>query len=109
MTYECGPTSVTRNRTPTNPPFARVRQAAQRAAYTAPAEVRAHLANSADAAGTLAATIENVRATTKRGHAGAVDERVRSRLDNAITEFNTAVDAFVTASRKDIDVGERLS
>jgi hypothetical protein len=94
---------------PSNAPFVQVRQAAQRAAYVAPTEVRARLTEATGAAEALAATIEDVRGTTKRGHAGAVDDRVRSRLDEARDSFNIAVDAFVIASRKDVGIGERIS
>lgn len=94
---------------PTKAPFGLVRQAAARAAYVAPAEVRDRLADATGAAATLVTAIESVRADTKRGHAGAVDERARAGLDTARGAFDDAVDAFVDASRKDIDVGERIA
>jgi hypothetical protein len=94
---------------PTAEPFSRVKQASRRSAYVAPAAVRDRLTLVVRAANRLVTTIEEVRAESTRGHSGGVDDRLRAGLIAASEEFDEAVDAFVTASRTDIDVVERVS
>jgi hypothetical protein len=56
------------------------------------------------AAGDLVSTIDEVRASSKPGHRGVVDDRMRSGLDVARAAFSERVEEFLAASRADIDV-----
>jgi hypothetical protein len=88
----------------TLPPLTRIRRVTRRATYPAPGPVRVSLTGVVHAARKLATTIDELRATTKPGHAGALDDRVRPRLEAALSAFDKQVDAFIAASRTDIDI-----
>jgi hypothetical protein len=90
----------------TRAPYVRIRRIVRRA-YPAPHPVRTRMTEVLSAADDLVSTIDEVRASSKPGHRGAVDDRVRSGLRAARTSFAERVDAFLAASRTDIDVEYR--
>lgn len=82
----------------------RIRRVARRAVYFAPGKVRETIAGVVGAARELAATVDEIRATTKAGHNNGLDDRVRPRFEQARAAFDGWVDAFAGTSRADIDI-----
>lgn len=73
-------------------------------ALIAPRSVGERITETVDAAKKLATAIDQIRLDSKPGHQGAVDERRRPQLDQAINTFAEAVTRFTKAARADIDV-----
>jgi hypothetical protein len=87
----------------TREPYVRIRRTVRRA-YPAPHPVRTRMAEVLSAATELVATIDEIRASSKPGHQGSVDDRVRLRLEATRAAFAERVEEFLAASRADIDV-----
>ncbi len=83
--------------------YVRIRRIVRRG-YPAPSPVRARMAAVLSAAAELVTMIDEVRAGSKPGHQGALDDRMRSRFDVARADFDMQVEEFLAASRADIDV-----
>ncbi|GAA2996943.1 hypothetical protein [Actinokineospora diospyrosa] len=82
----------------------RIRAAAMHTVLVAHGTVTKRLTAVLAAAEALAGTIEQIRATGKPGHQGAVDEHHRPRHTEASTAFFAALNEFAKAARADIDV-----
>lgn len=87
----------------TRAPYVRLRRIVRRA-YPVPQPVRTVIDAVLPAATDLVAVIDEVRAASKPGHQGALDDRLRLRFDTARTVFTSRMVEFLDASRIDIDI-----
>lgn len=100
------PADVTGLPEPPRPLADTIDELATRYAVRAPAAVAGLARQAKSKAEQLAATIEDIRASTTRGPHGSMDEAVAGRHRQVADGFADALDRFVAAARRDLGITE---
>jgi hypothetical protein len=78
--------------------------ASHEAAFFAPADVITTIHRVLDSATALNSTNDDIRATSKPGHNGAIDRARAAEQSQAVDQVRTALQQFINASRTDLEL-----
>lgn len=82
----------------------RLQNVSSEARFLAHRDVTGQMTKTVQAAERLSTAIADVRANSRPGHAGQIDQRLRPAYDAALLDFVTYIDDFIEAARTDIDL-----